>query len=207
MIYLYCVYVHCASYLCTVIRYFFYLCLLFIVIIHLFCSLFNFLSLYCLTFVLLRLFCFSLFIVHCSKEKRFNSDPGPYSRYFDPAYNIIYSMRVNKHPTADCTDFVLVQERRTYYDHRHSGIDETNILQRVISVEGETITCSLESIKIKTSTRLAYFRLSIGFSKAYCHHRCWLGYTEPVSPTGVEEGETVLVNTAEPLIFSCQEQS
>jgi hypothetical protein len=35
--------------------------------------------------------------------------------------------------------FVLVQERVAYYDHRHSGIDETNILQVVKAVEGETI--------------------------------------------------------------------
>jgi hypothetical protein len=48
-------------------------------------------------------------------------------------------MQVNKHHTSDCTDFVLVQERRTYYDHRHSGIDETNILQEVIAVEGKTV--------------------------------------------------------------------
>ncbi len=27
-----------------------------------------------------------------------------------------------------------------YYNHRHSGIDETNILQVVIAVEGETGT-------------------------------------------------------------------
>jgi hypothetical protein len=47
-------------------------------------------------------------------------------------------MQVNKHHTADCTDFVLVKERRTYYDHRHSGLDETNILQEDIAVEGET---------------------------------------------------------------------
>jgi hypothetical protein len=26
-----------------------------------------------------------------------------------------------------------------YYDHRYSGIDETNILQEVIAVEGETL--------------------------------------------------------------------
>jgi hypothetical protein len=83
-----------------------------------------------------------LFFVRCSKEKRFNSDPGLCSRYFDPLQvnlRTTSSMQVNKHHTADCTDFFLVQERRTYYDHRHSGIDnETNILQEVIAVEGET---------------------------------------------------------------------
>jgi hypothetical protein len=48
-------------------------------------------------------------------------------------------MQVNKHHTADCTDFVLVCEREAYYDHRHSGIDETNILQVYIAAEGETV--------------------------------------------------------------------
>jgi hypothetical protein len=48
-------------------------------------------------------------------------------------------MLVNKHHTSDCTNFVLVLERVAYYDHRHSGIDETNILQVVKAVEGETV--------------------------------------------------------------------
>jgi hypothetical protein len=48
-------------------------------------------------------------------------------------------MQVNKHHTSDCTDFVLAEERVAYYDHRHSGIDETNILQVVKAVEGETL--------------------------------------------------------------------
>jgi hypothetical protein len=34
-----------------------------------------------------------------------------------------------------------------------------------------TIPCNLEPININTSTRLAYFPPSIGFLKAYCHHR------------------------------------
>jgi hypothetical protein len=37
----------------------------------------------------------SMFIVH---QKMFNSDPGLYSRYFDPT-----SERVNKHHTSDCS--------------------------------------------------------------------------------------------------------
>ncbi len=41
------------------------------------------------------------------------------------------SMQVNKHHTSDCTDFVLVQEQVAYYNHRHSRINETNILQAV----------------------------------------------------------------------------
>jgi hypothetical protein len=36
------------------------------------------------------------------------------------------------------------------------------------------------------------FCLSIGCLNAYCHHRHELGYTEPISPTGVEEGETLI---------------
>jgi hypothetical protein len=48
------------------------------------------------------------------------------------------SMHVNKHHTSDCTDFVLVLEQAAYYDHRHSRIDEINILQVVKAVEGET---------------------------------------------------------------------
>jgi hypothetical protein len=43
----------------------------------------------------------------------------------------------------------------------------------------------------RTSTGLAYFHLSIGFSKAYltyCHHRPLLGFAELFSPTGVNEG-------------------
>jgi hypothetical protein len=50
------------------------------------------------------------------------------------------SMQVNKHHTSDCTDFVLALEWVAYYDHRHSRIDETIILQVVKAVEGETIT-------------------------------------------------------------------
>jgi hypothetical protein len=51
-------------------------------------------------------------------------------------------MQVNKHHTSDCTDFVLVKERVAYYDHRHSKIDEANILQVVRAVEVKTGTCS-----------------------------------------------------------------
>ncbi len=68
-----------------------------------------------------------------------------YSRYFDPVVREV-PIQVNLrtiiiyvHHTADCTDFVLVYEREAYYDHRHSGIDETNILQVYIAAEGETV--------------------------------------------------------------------
>jgi hypothetical protein len=50
------------------------------------------------------------------------------------------SMQVNKYHTSDCTDFVLVEKRVAYYDHKHSGIDKTNILQVVKAVEGKTPT-------------------------------------------------------------------
>jgi hypothetical protein len=64
-------------------------------------------------FCFIRFFCF--FIVFCSlvKEKRFNSDPGLYSRYFEPVVREVPavpspSMQVNKHHTSHCTDFVIV---------------------------------------------------------------------------------------------------
>jgi hypothetical protein len=75
-------------------------------------------------FCSLLILLFSLFVMHSSKRKEsiliLDCVPG---------ISILHttsSMRVNKH-TADCTDFVLVLERRTYYNHRYSGIDETNI--------------------------------------------------------------------------------
>jgi hypothetical protein len=37
------------------------------------------------TFVFIQFFCFLLFIVSLFKEKKFTSDPGLYSRYFNPA--------------------------------------------------------------------------------------------------------------------------
>ncbi len=56
---------------------------------------------------ILLLFIYSLFMF---KRKRFNSDPGLYSRYFDPVVQELSSssMQVNKHHTSDCTDFFLV---------------------------------------------------------------------------------------------------
>ncbi len=45
--------------------------------------------------------------------------------------------------------------------------------------------------KHHTRTRFDYFRLSIGFSKAWYHHRRWPGYEELISLTGVEEGDSV----------------
>jgi hypothetical protein len=49
--------------------------------------------------------------------------------------------------------------------------------------------------KHHTSKRLAYFGLSIGFSKAYCHQRCKLRFAGPMSLTRLEEGKTVLAHT------------
>ncbi len=46
--------------------------------------------------------------------------------------------------------------------------------------------------KHHTSTRVTYLNLSVWFLKAYCHHRCWLGFAEPFFPTGVEEGKTTV---------------
>ncbi len=60
-----------------------YLCSLFVVVVHLFCSLFDSLFVLLFDFIFHRFFCFySLFIVS--------------------------KIRVNKHHTADSTDFVLV---------------------------------------------------------------------------------------------------
>jgi hypothetical protein len=44
----------------------------------------------------------------------------------------------NKHHASDCTIFVLVEELVAYYDHRHKGIYETNILQAVKQAKGKT---------------------------------------------------------------------
>ncbi len=93
--------------------------------------------------------CFHLillfFIVHCSlfKEKRCNSEPGLYSRHFDPIVHEVpvhrHLCKSNKHHTSDCTDFVLVQERVAYDDHRHSRIYGTNILQVIKASRGRDI--------------------------------------------------------------------
>jgi hypothetical protein len=88
----------------------------FINVVRFISLLLNFSLSFCLSFVRLLFsfdsFAYSLFIVHCSKEKRFNSDPGLYSRYFDPVVREVpvrhHQCKSNKHHTSDCTDFVLV---------------------------------------------------------------------------------------------------
>ncbi len=105
-------------------------------IVHLFCSLFDY------------LFCFLFhwfFAYLLSKRKRaililnrvqvFRSCKAEEVTCYlfkYPLYLFKYSTsssRVNKHHTADSTDFVLVLEAKDlFYHHRHSGIDETNIL-------------------------------------------------------------------------------
>jgi hypothetical protein len=68
-------------------------------------------------------------------------------------------MQVNKHHTSDCTDFVLV-----YYDHRHSRIDETNILIVVKAIEGETgtvrYTPAKSIVRNNNGTPLGYNQLA-----------------------------------------------
>jgi hypothetical protein len=60
----------CIMLVCQIHRVvFYYCCSIFIQVLFVFCF--------------IRFFCF--FIVHCSREKIFNSDPGLYSRYFDSA--------------------------------------------------------------------------------------------------------------------------
>jgi hypothetical protein len=49
--------------------------------------------------------------------------------------------------------------------------DPGNVFQLFWSRKEVTFTYNLESLNIKSSTRLAYFRLSIGCAKAYCHVR------------------------------------
>jgi hypothetical protein len=53
----------------------------FIIVVSLFCLLFDFSFIFFSTFVSFDSFAFSLFVV---QKKIFNSDPGLYSRYFDP---------------------------------------------------------------------------------------------------------------------------
>ncbi len=129
------------------------MCQLIVFFIYYCCSLFS----HCHSVILIVVFDFHsffvqlfCFIVHCSKEKdsslTLDCIPGiliPFNhctcctcctRIPSP------SMIVNKHHTSDCINFVLVQDASGYYDHRHSGIDETNILQEVKAVECETIT-------------------------------------------------------------------
>ncbi len=55
--------------------------IVFIIVVRFLCLLFEFSFIFCSTFV-----SFDSFAFYCSlfKKKRFNSDPGLYSRYFDP---------------------------------------------------------------------------------------------------------------------------
>jgi hypothetical protein len=108
VIYIYCIYA-CASWSLFVI----YLLVIShsLLIVHLFCSLFNYL--FCFHFH--RFFAYLVF-----KREKNNSDPEPCSGISIPlteevprctCYLFKYttpSFRVNKHHTADSTDFVLV---------------------------------------------------------------------------------------------------
>ncbi len=127
VIYLCCGYCACASYLFIIVtRYYLFVlriryCRSFI----LFCSLFDYLFVLLFYFISHRFFCF----IHCSlfKREKYNSDPELCSDILILHTCSTSSIQVNKHHTADSTDFVLVEERRTFYHHRYSGIDETNI--------------------------------------------------------------------------------
>ncbi len=106
VIYLYCAYYACASYIFVIFTriYLFVLCyslLSFIYFVH--CSIF---ILFCCStsFLIGSLL---LFVVHCLKREKCNSDPELCSGIPIPLlFNTI--IRVNKHHTADSTDFVLV---------------------------------------------------------------------------------------------------
>ncbi len=104
-------------------------------VVHLFCSLLNYLFRSCLFSFLIDSMFYSLF-----KREKNNSDPELVFRYFDPITCKPSSIQVNKHHTADSTDFVLVQERRTYNHHRRSRIDKTNISTQQIVAESETVS-------------------------------------------------------------------
>jgi hypothetical protein len=78
---------------------FYYFCSIYFIVVRFFIE---FLFVFCSTFDFIQFFAFSLFIVRCSKEKIFNSDPGLYSRYFDPVvcevpplFIIIYAIKIN----------------------------------------------------------------------------------------------------------------
>jgi hypothetical protein len=98
------------------------------------------------------------FTIRCSlfQRKKCNSDPelclGILILLFQYTSS---SIRLNKHHTADSTGFVLVYERRTYYDNRHSETDGTKILQIHTAVEGETVTLYINVPEKKNSNLLA----------------------------------------------------
>jgi hypothetical protein len=133
---IYSLFVHCYSLFVYSYSLFIYSCSLFIIVVHLFCS--------CsISFICVRL----LFFVHCSKEKRFNlilildCIPGISILVINnctrcSCSSTPSSMQVNKHHTAYCTDFVLVWEQRTYYDHRQSRIDRNQYSPRRHSSRG-----------------------------------------------------------------------
>jgi hypothetical protein len=93
--------------ICACAIYSFVICYLFIcasLVVHLFCLLFDYLFILLFDFILIN----SLFF-HCSKEKRTILILTVF-RYFDPVVPVQApsSIRVNKHHTADSTNFVLV---------------------------------------------------------------------------------------------------
>jgi hypothetical protein len=99
---------------------------------------------YCSTLFDFVHFLFDSFYFHCSLFMRKYSIlilDCMYSRYFDPV-PVVREVRVHHHLCKSnkyhTSDFVLVQERVAYYDHRHSGIYGTNILQALKQAESET---------------------------------------------------------------------
>jgi hypothetical protein len=128
---------------------FLYLCLLFIVVVHYFVHA-QFLFILCSTFVLCSLF----------KWKRFNSDPGLYSRYFDPAYNIIsasqWTSYIRLHrlclsiAAKDLLWSYTQRDRRDQYSPRsHSSRGRDNLLFTAmllvprLNTQFKTLSCSL----------------------------------------------------------------
>jgi hypothetical protein len=65
------------------------------------------------------------------------------------------------------------------------------IFQEFLSCKKETIICNLESININSSTRLAYFHLSIGCHEGLLPPEILAGFAEPISPTGRQDNNSL----------------
>ncbi len=136
-----------------VICYLLFIISLFVLVIYrcrsLFCSC-SILFILCSTFVLCSLF----------KRKRFNSDPGLYSRYFDPAYNIIsasqWTSYIRMHQLClsiaakDLLWSYTQRDRRNQYSPRsHSSRGRDNLLFTAmllvprLNTQFKTLSCGL----------------------------------------------------------------
>ncbi len=96
---------------------------LFMLCIMLVCQLHRVVFYYCCSIFIkvLFVFCFiwffCIFIVHCSKEKIFNSDPGLYSSYFDSAVPLYKKYRHHLCKSIN----IIYQTAPTLSKHRSKG--------------------------------------------------------------------------------------